>query len=81
HASPEDWYAFVQTLPGEVDRTLCIGHNPGLEEFVYRLTLTYVRMPTATIVHVELPLESWSDLDTRVDGELIDVWRPKELAG
>lgn len=79
HASPEDWYAFVRTLPADVDRALCIGHNPGLEEFVYRLTLTYVRMPTAAIAHIRLPVDTWSELDTGIDCELVEVWRPKEL--
>lgn len=79
HAGPEDWYTFVRTLPADVDRALCIGHNPGLEEFVYRLTLTYVRMTTAAIAHIRLPVDAWSELDNSIDGELVDVWRPKEL--
>ena len=36
-------------------------------------------MPTAALTHVALPIEKWMELDYEVQGELLDLWRPKAL--
>jgi hypothetical protein len=36
-------------------------------------------MPTSALAQVELPLDSWRDLDDEVDGKLVNFWRVKEL--
>ena len=59
---------------------IAVGHNPGLEEVAHRLTGAAVRIPTATLVSIELPIESWSELSLETQGHLNFVMRPKMLA-
>jgi hypothetical protein len=37
-------------------------------------------MPTAALAQVQLPIQSWADLEEEPQGELVAVWRPKELS-
>jgi hypothetical protein len=50
-----------------------------LEELLYALSGESARMPTSSLAQVELPLDSWRDLDDEVDGKLVNFWRVKEL--
>ncbi len=58
---------------------LIVGHNPGLEELLEQFTGEYLHLPTAALAQVNLPVESWSDLDEETQGQLANLWRPKEL--
>lgn len=77
-----DAEAYLEALT-EVDdiyeRAMVVGHNPGLEELLEILTGEYQRLPTAALAQVELPIPSWADLDEETQGELVNLWRPKEL--
>ena len=80
-AEPETWFEAVQFLPEPDRRVLLIGHNPGLEDVVERLSGQYHRFPTATIAHFELAIESWESFDPRQTDRirLLNLWRPKEI--
>jgi phosphohistidine phosphatase len=62
-------------------RVLVVGHNPGIETLIYRLTGEAEHMPTAALAICELNLEEWSDLGVDTRGELTRVVRPKGLEG
>jgi len=79
-AGPEEVLQILAGLPDKVDRVLLIGHNPGLEELLELLTGDWERLPTAALAQVALPLKHWADLDEETEGELVRLWRPKELA-
>ncbi|MCP3905940.1 MAG: histidine phosphatase family protein [Planctomycetes bacterium] len=79
HADPMTVVTSLREVPDGADRVLLIGHNPGHESLLVALTGHWEIMPTAALAHVELPIERWSDLDDETDGQLVDVWRPKEL--
>ena len=78
HAAPETYLNILQELDEE--RVLVVGHNPGLEELLERLTGNYERLPTASVALVEFSIEQWRDLNRTVKGRLKKLWRPKELA-
>jgi phosphohistidine phosphatase len=61
-------------------RLLIVGHNPGSEDLVYRLTGRIEVLPTAALAQIELPIESWQALRISTAGTLIGVWRPKTLS-
>ncbi|HZN33264.1 MAG TPA: histidine phosphatase family protein [Pirellulaceae bacterium] len=69
----------LAALPAEPARVLLIGHNPGLEEFVERLTGAYTPLTTAALAQLELPIDRWRDLTAGVRGTLVRVWQPREL--
>ena len=75
--------SLIQTIAQqapEVEKVLAIGHNPGLERLSEWLTGAPVRIPTATLVSIELSLDAWSDFSSQTRGELQFAMRPKMLA-
>ncbi|MDX1687314.1 MAG: histidine phosphatase family protein [Candidatus Promineifilaceae bacterium] len=81
HAAPEAYLERLQELPDEIERVMVVGHNPGLAELVAELTGEAERFPTAALAQVALPIERWGQLDDGTEGELVNLWRPKELPG
>lgn len=79
HASPEDYLAVLRQLDDAYERVLIVGHNPGMEELVELLTGSWERLPTAALAQVQLPIAHWRELTEETEGNLIDLWRPKEL--
>lgn len=80
-AEPEAIVDVVRSLGGEASRVLVVGHNPGLEELVARLTGRAEVLPTAALAQIELPLVEWAALRAFTRGRLAALWRPKELDG
>ena len=83
-----DLYAFdaeayletINGIPDEYNCVMLVGHNPGMEELIEILTDEYQRFPTAALAQIELPIESWRQVnDDDAGGRLVNLWRPKEL--
>lgn len=79
HADPRTFVAVVSRVPNQFQRVLIVGHNPGLEEWLARLTRRTEMLPTAALAKVDLPIETWLDLSLETQGILDGLWRPKEL--
>jgi phosphohistidine phosphatase len=80
YAAPPD--AVLRALRGLADkhgRVMVIGHNPGLEELLEMLTGEEERLTTAAVAHVALHIEGWAALRDHGDGELLALWRPRDL--
>ena len=62
---------------------LVISHNPGVERWIYALTGKFETIPTAAIASIRLSDKiDWFDLTSLTQGDLENVWRPREvLAG
>jgi phosphohistidine phosphatase len=70
------WVRVLQALPDEANCVLAVGHNPGIEDLVQVLCGGRQTMPTAALAHVELPVDSWSQLTTSTPCELRMLWTP-----
>jgi phosphohistidine phosphatase len=70
----------VSQVEEGVEELLLVGHNPGLEELLERLTGESRRMPTATLARVALDVEKWSKVREGA-GRVESFVVPKELAG
>jgi phosphohistidine phosphatase len=79
HADPETYIDRIRQLPGEIERVLLVGHNPGMEALLTELTAVYERMPTAALAHVELPIREWAEITLDSGGSLVNLWLPREL--
>ncbi len=79
HADVSEWQATLGGLRSDWNCVLCVGHNPGIEEFIGILTSQYVRMPTAAIAHLTCDVPQWDQFAVTTDAVLHDVWHPKEL--
>ena len=79
-ASVADILAVLRgALDHHVATVMIVGHNPGLEELVARLTREPEGLPTAALAQIALPIDRWADLTTSTRGTLVGLWRPKEL--
>jgi phosphohistidine phosphatase len=76
---PPDYFDVLRWLPDDAERVLVIGHNPGLEELIEHVTGKQEPLPTGGLAQVALPIDRWTDIGERIRGELVELWRPKEL--
>lgn len=79
-AAPATYLRVLSRVKNDPARVMVVGHNPGLEELVNALTGTSTTIPTATLVVIALPFSSWQALDDGTRGELLRIWRPRELS-
>ena len=80
HATPSTILNVIRDNPDATASTVMIvGHNPGLEDFVARLTGVRVELPTAALVHISLPVDEWRNVQDTRDASLVDIWRPRDL--
>ena len=78
-SEPEALIDILQQVADEIDCAMIVGHNPELEELVEVLTGEWERMPTAALALIELPIDEWASISPKLQGKLVDVWRPREL--
>jgi phosphohistidine phosphatase len=79
-APPTAYIDVLRDLSNEYVRVLMVGHNPGLEQLVDMLTgeehTMPTCMPTCSLVHVRLHINSWTEIDYKTKGKLIGIWNP-----
>lgn len=69
----------IQRVTDDVDTLLLIGHSPTLDSLMMLLTQKVESLPTGSVVHLTLPIDSWKDFKTDLPAELLHFWKPKEL--
>ena len=79
-ADPRTILEVLGEVAGDVSRVLIVGHNPGLEGLVTLLTERDETMPTAALAEISLPIDDWVELGPGTRGELVELWRPRELS-
>ena len=77
--SSEDYLESLSQLDDTISRVMVVGHNPGLEELTQWLTGIYTSLPTAALAVIQLDISHWRELDGGARGQLVQVYRPKEL--
>jgi phosphohistidine phosphatase len=78
-ATPGGCLALLAQIPDEDDSAMLVGHNPGMEELIELLTGRAERMPTAALARIALPIDTWGSLTRDMGGDLLALWRPKQL--
>lgn len=78
HATPDEILEVVAEVGGDAGRLMVVGHNPGMEQLLRRLTEADDTMPTAAVAQVELPIAGWKDVRGAVDGQLVAFLKPKD---
>lgn len=79
-ASPTEVIDVVREAAGTAQCVLVVGHNPGLEDLVARLTGQGEALPTAALAAIRLSIRVWKDLALSSGGRLAGLWRPREIA-
>jgi phosphohistidine phosphatase len=70
---------FVCSIDDRFQRVLLVAHNPGMEEFLESLVGVYTPLTTAALAHLDVPIESWRELNAETRANLIRLWQPREL--
>jgi phosphohistidine phosphatase len=78
-ADPSVYVRSLEAADDGLNRIMVVGHNPGLEDLIGRLTGRNERMPTAALAILRVPFESWAEIECPPGCKLLHVWRPKEL--
>ena len=77
HATPADAIAVLNSIGNQTARTvLIVGHNPGLEDLVSRLSAEHHDLVTAAIVELAVPIDRWSELDLTIAATIEETWQP-----
>lgn len=80
-APPGEILDVISTADRYASSLLVIGHNPGMEHLLYRLTGLEEAVPTAAIAWMEFPIDHWAEVREVSGGRLVDFWYPKDNAG
>ena len=75
-AEAADLLEFIRATPEPHPSLLLVAHNPGLEQLVEHLTGQASPMPTSSLVQIQLPVETWCELNPDGSGTLVETWRP-----
>lgn len=86
-ASEAQLLSLVHDLPESVHGPLLVGHNPGLQKLLLKLSKAdenglrdriSEKLPTAALVLVELPAHRWKEIEPAC-GRIVELILPKEL--
>jgi len=77
-ADPEAYLEVLREAPDACQSVMVVGHNPGLEELVEALTGEAEALPTAALAQIALHISRWQDLDEDIEGELVQIWQPRD---
>ncbi len=76
-ADEQTFYHVINSLHDKHNSAMIFSHNPGITTFVNSLTNSHiVNMPTCSIAHIKIDLQSWSHISCGV-GELVFFDFPK----
>jgi len=78
-AEPAVYLEKLRSLPDDLERVMIVGHNPGLEGLLQILSQQVESLPTCAIAYLILPIKDWSELNEDTHGDLIELWKPRDL--
>ncbi len=77
-APPTAYIDVLHDLSNKYSRVLMVGHNPGLEQLVSMLSGEEHIMPTCSLAHIQLRINSWTEVDYETKGKLLGIWNPTQ---
>lgn len=77
-ASSPELMSLIQGLPDTNSCLLLVGHNPGFEDLVGRLSGSHERMPTAALACIEFQIDRWEGVNDG-EGKLRWLLTPRNL--
>jgi phosphohistidine phosphatase len=75
------YFKILEGLSDRHNTVLLVGHSPSVEQTIEMVTNSLdILMPTCALAHIRLLIEDWAELNRqKIKGQLVNVWRPKEL--
>lgn len=78
-AEPAVLLDMLKLISDDNERVLIIGHNPGMEGLLQRLTGRVEALGTAAVAYLVLPIRSWREISHDSIAELVELWEPRML--
>ncbi len=78
-ASSPELMRLIRRLPNGNPCVLLVGHNPGFEDLVGRLSGSHERMPTAALACIEFQIAQWEEVNDG-EGKLAWLLIPRQLS-
>jgi phosphohistidine phosphatase len=79
HGGPGDFFEILENLPHEVQTVMLVGHNPDMEYFLDLTCDAQEHLPTAAIAVITFSIDYWSEINDEEEGNLVHLWKPREL--
>jgi len=79
HGGTEEFIEALEDLDEGIETAMIIGHNPGMEYSLEDFCGANEVMPTAAIAYIQFEITTWQEIGTADMGELVALWRPKEI--
>ncbi len=79
HAGPMGYIRTLQSLDNGLQRVMIVGHNPALEVLLEVLTGEAKWLPTGAMACVNLPVDTWPEVQEYLKGEVVCLWTPREM--
>jgi phosphohistidine phosphatase len=67
----------IQKLSDDLNVALVIGHNPSLDCVLQMVTGKVESLRTTAVAYLTVPIDLWKDFRLEPQGELVNLWRPK----
>ncbi len=78
-AEPDTYITVLNVLPDSLERVLLVGHNPGMEGLVLKLSGRIESIEAGTVAHLSLPIQSWGELTSETNGDLVELLHMHDL--
>lgn len=77
----DSYFHAISNAPEDKKILLIVGHNPDVEDLVSVLTNRTIRIPTCTLVQIDMSIENWKHitLNRSFKSEIVNVWRSKMI--
>lgn len=76
---PLDFINALKILNNKYASVMIVAHNPGLEAYLQIIDGDIESVPTGALGQLVLALDDWKDISLDTMGDLISLWKPKEL--
>ena len=74
----DTYLAEIQQMPDRAESLMVIGHNPALEGLLQCTTGKVEALPTASLVCLRVPVDSWKDFNFDITSEIVCFSKPKD---
>jgi phosphohistidine phosphatase len=80
-AEIEDYLGALSDVTDSFRKVLIVAHNPTLEALLQTIAGEIEPLTTSAIACIKVGIASWEELEEEEEevGQLVDVWRPKEI--
>jgi len=78
-ATYETYLNLINKLPSSIVTAMIVAHNPTIEDFLEIVCGAKEQITAASVADIQFHIGKWSDLSLDARGELLNLWKPREI--